>query len=113
MIMIIISISLLLLLSPLLLAQSKLKWIFSFFNVQLLPDSETRTTFYVKRFSCETKHFSRETKCKDSLFKALMALGPNEVEKCVTSPKSEKKWRLKAFDQDIPHPDTMFLITKV
>ena len=106
MIMIIISISLLLLLSPLLLAQSKLKWIFSFFNVQLLPDSETRTTFYVKRFSCETK-------CKDSLFKALMALGPNEVEKCVTSPKSEKKWRLKAFDQDIPHPDTMFLITKV
>ena len=48
MIMIIISISLLKLLSPLLLAQSKVKWIFSFFNVQTVPDSERPAGLYVK-----------------------------------------------------------------
>ena len=89
-----------------LLAQSKLKWIFSFFNVQSLPGSERPAGFYVKPFGSETQR-------KGSPLKALMALGPDNVEKCVASSDSEKNLSLKTFDKDIPHPDTIFLITEV
>lgn len=92
-----------------LLAQSKLKWIFSFFNVQPLPGSERPAGFYVKPFGCETP----ETQRKGSPLKALMALGPDNVEKCVASSDSEKNLSLKTFDKDTPHPDTIFLITEV
>ena len=71
-----------------------------------LPDEEKPTIFDVKHFSCESKY-------KGSLFKALMALGPKGEEKCFASSNSEKKWSFKAFDEDMPHPDTIFLITKV
>ena len=79
--------------------------VFFFFNVQSLPEpwleGKSPTMFHIQRFSGES-------------FKALMALGPNrEEKKCVAISNSEKKWSLKAFDNDIPHPDTMFLITKV
>ena len=92
-----------------LLAQSKVKWIFSFFNVQTVPDSERPAGLYAKSFGCGTP----ETQCKVSLFKALTALGQENVEKCVSSSNSEKEWSLKTFDKDIPHTDTIFLITEV
>ena len=74
--------------------------------LESLPDEEKPTIFDVKHFSCESKY-------KGSLFKALMALGPKGEEKCFASSNSEKKWSFKAFDEDMPHPDTIFLITKV
>ena len=74
-----------------------------------LPEKEKErpAIFYVKRFLCEPKN-----SCNGSLFKVLMVLGPNKTEKCVAS-NGEHILSLKAFDNDIPHPDTMFLITKV
>ena len=83
--------------------------IFFFFNVQLLPGSKRLAGFYVKPFGCETP----ETQRKVSPLKALMALGPDNVEKCVATSDSEKNLSLKTFDKDIPHPDTIFLITEV
>ena len=94
-----------LLLSPLLLAQSKLKRIFSFFfffKEKSSPDP--KEIFYVEHFGCETPR-------KGSLFKALMPLGSNNETKCIAL-NSEKKFSLGTFDQYSPHPDTIFLITK-
>lgn len=45
-------------------------------------------------------------------FKALMPLGQDNDGKCIAS-NSQRKWSLKTFDQHSPHPDTIFLITKV
>ena len=70
-----------------------------------MKDSGERALFYVGRFGCETK-------CNGSLFKALMALGPDKAVKYVAS-NSEKKLFLKTFDKKPPHPDTIFLITEV
>ena len=78
---------------------------FLFFNVQCLPDSVEPAIFYVKRFGCKTQ-------CNGSLFKALMALGPKKGEKCVTL-NGEKELSLKTFDENSPHPDTIFIITEV
>ena len=74
-----------------------------------MSDSERPAGFKVKPFGSETP----ETQCKGSLFKALTALGQDNVEKCVASSNSGKEWSLKTFDKDIPHPDTIFLITEV
>lgn len=98
-----------LLLSPLLLAQSKLKRIFSFFlfffKEKSLQDPGETGIFYVDHFGCETPG-------KGSLFKALLPLGSNNETKCIAL-NSEKKFSLETFDKYSPHPDTIFLITKV
>ena len=93
-----------LLLSPLLLAQSKLKRIFfSFLKEKSLEDPGEAEIFFVERFACGTQG-------NGSVFKALRPLKSNET-KCIAL-DGNKELSLKTFDKDIPHPDTIFLITK-
>ena len=84
-----------LLLSPSLLAQSKLKRIFSFvFNVQSFQDPKNGEVFYVEDFG---------------LFKALIPLGKDT--KCIAL-NSKNELSLERFDKYSPPPHTIFLITK-